>query len=351
MPLHAIGFILGSWADGSAPSGPGSTLIFSLVRTVLRQSRFVWREFSPSGLKEGVKLPKPVSEILAVMNSLPSPESAEDRRENFARLCSFSGKPVASVPWRDITFPARDGATLTIRLFGKDPSGYPSPLFLYFHGGGYVAGDLETHHAAITQLASRTTARIALLNYRRAPEHRYPTALHDAEDALTFCRESNELAGPKTQIVVGGDSAGGNLAAALSLSRGTDIAGQILLYPTLDAGFTGPSWQEYPQGYITNAEDAKAFNLLYARSEKDFKDPLFSPMQAEDFTGVPRAFIFLSEVDPARSDGQAYAEKLKAAGVQVRVKVYPEMPHGFFTMGGSVAGSRELLGDLALVLG
>jgi acetyl esterase len=285
------------------------------------------------------------------MSSLPAPASAEDHREHYAKLCSYSGPPAKNVPWHDLAFSARDGSSLTLRLYGKNSSGYPSPLLLWFHGGGYVAGSLDTHHAALTQLASRANGRIAHLAYRTGPEHRFPTALNDAEDALRFCRESSELAGPKTQIVVGGDGAGGNLAAALALRSPSEIAGQVLLYPTLDATFAGKSWRENSDDYIGSAAETAALNLLYATDEKEFSDPAFSPLLAPDLSSAPRAFLFLTELDPALSDGQAYVEKLRAAGVQVRVKIYPEVPHGLLTMGGSVPASRELLGDLAAVLG
>lgn len=267
--------------------------------------------------------------VLDVLSAVPPARTVAERRAAYDVLCRFSGAP-AMVDVRAFSVRARDGHEIPVRSYGE------GPLLVYFHGGGYVCGSLDSHHAACSQIAAYGI-RVVSVGYRLAPEHRFPTALWDGVDVVRALDES---------CFVGGDSAGGNLAAALSLVAADDLSlnvrGQILMYPTLDAYFRAPSWETVPLRQIANRDDSLEFDVLYARDESDFGDPLFSPVEARAFDGVAPAWIFLGECDPARGDGEAYAAQLRAGGVNATVRVFDGMPHGFVTMASRLEGAREL---------
>jgi len=285
-----------------------------------------------------------LKKILAIMNSLPPSTTVEERRANFARLCSFAGEPDPSVACREeIVLGGRN-----LRFY-EPASPSSRALLLYFHGGGFVAGGLDTHLAPLTHLASLSKTRIAHLAYRRAPEHRFPAAFEDGLGALDYLTKNLSALGLDL-LLVGGDSAGGNLAAALAAERPEAIAGQILLYPTLDAQFRGESWRRTPPGLIASAEDSAAFNRLYARGPVDYDDPRFSPLYRKDLSGLPPARLFVGALDAARSDSEAYADLLRVFGVDAKADVLPDLTHGFFTMGGEQPAARAALDRIAGVL-
>ncbi len=283
-------------------------------------------------------------EIVERIQKRGSAESLQEKRESFAYLTSFSSVPSSAVAVRftDRTFQARDGQIIHARVYGADRK----KLVFFFHGGGFVSGSLYTHHAALMNLAEGCDATIIHIGYRLAPEFKYPCALHDAIDGFRFFTSEMK---PK-QVFVCGDSAGGNLAAALSMTLPHLISAQILLYPTLDSTFSAPSWRELRENPIANPKVSGELNHLYAKSMHDESEALFSPLLAHDFSKLPKCFALAGSEDAAKGDAESYVRKLQDAGVEAMYREYPRMIHGFFNMTDVLEGARQLHDDIRSVI-
>ncbi|MEO8298892.1 MAG: alpha/beta hydrolase [Burkholderiales bacterium] len=235
------------------------------------------------------------------------------------------GPPLELV--RDLTVPTRAGS-VGARLFRSTA---PAPaLIVYFHGGGWVAGSVAGFDALGRSLATRTGCAVLSVDYRLAPETPFPGPLEDAEDAIRWAAAHRaELADDGAKIIVGGDSAGGNLAtvAALALRGQVDIALQLLFYPVTDCDFNTASYREFAEGQNLTRADMQWFFRHYA-PEAMWADPRIAPMRA-DLAGAPPAWLGLAEVDVLRSEGQAYAQRLAAAGVPVQVRTFAGLPHAY----------------------
>jgi len=218
-----------------------------------------------------------------------------------------------------------------VRLYGVPAGG----ALLYFHGGRFLSGDLETHDLFCRELAGRSGCRVCAVDYRLAPEHRFPAAYEDALAAADWLRSESD------RMAVGGDSAGGALAAAVAV---TGFAWQMLFYPMLDA----TSDQAVPEGPWPNAADMRRGWQAYAAGEET--NPLVSPSFVADYRGFPPTYLVTAEVDPLREENLAFAEKLKAAGVAVEHHDYPGMVHGFALMTGVFAQAREAVRTAARAL-
>jgi acetyl esterase len=259
------------------------------------------------------------------------------------------GEPedVAQVGHRFIPGPTAD---LPVRIY--TPNGVaPFPALVYFHGSGWTISNIELADAPHRALANRTGCVVIAVNYQKAPEHKYPTPFDDAYATLEWVH--NHAAGlsvDPSRIGVGGDSAGGNLAAAICLKardrRGPDIAFQLLVYPATDCRFDLPSMVENSEGYLLTTAGVRWFWGQYLADPADADDPYACPMRAVDFIGLPPAVIITAEYDPLRDDGEAYASRLSEAGVPVVLRRYEGMVHGFLWASGVLAGSRRLLDDL-----
>jgi acetyl esterase len=208
------------------------------------------------------------------------------------------------------------------------------PLLVFFHGGGWVVGDLETHDGLCRNLANAAGAITIAVDYRRAPEHKYPTAAEDAYTATCWAAaHARELGANPSRLAVAGDSAGGNLAAVVALlardRHGPPLAGQVLIYPITDCQFETPSYQQFADGhFLTRGAMRWFFEQYLSRPEQRF-GPYVSPLRAESLAGLPPALVLTAECDVLRDEAEAYARRLVQAGVSVEQIRCPGMIHGF----------------------
>jgi acetyl esterase len=253
----------------------------------------------------------------------------------FAATIGASASPnppeLARVEDRRIEQP--DGISLPIRVYtplGTEPFG----VCLYFHGGGWVLNNLNTHDDLVRRLAAESGCLFVNVDYRLAPEYRFPAATEDAYTALRWVHDHvEELGCDRNRIAVAGDSAGANLAAVVCLMtrdrRGPTIAFQALIYPITDCDFERSSYQENADGYFLTRREMIWFWNQYVSSPDQMRDPYASPLRAESLKGLPPASILTAEYDPLRDEGEAYAAALKAAGVNVTLTRYDGMIHAF----------------------
>ncbi len=253
----------------------------------------------------------------------------------------------------DVQIPARDGHRLRARLVA--PSQQPDlPVLLYTHGGGFTIGSIESHDTFCRVLAQQSGAAVLSLDYRLAPEWRFPTAVHDAWDALHWLAgEGGAALGlDTTRIAVGGDSAGGTLAAVSALharDEGLKLALQLLIYPGTTDHQDTDSHALFEHGPVLDKVLIDWFFHHYIDAV-DRSDWRFAPLKSADAEGVAPAWVGLAECDPLVDEGIQYADKLRAAGVPVKLEIYRGVIHGFITMGRAIAEARQLHADAAAAL-
>lgn len=250
------------------------------------------------------------------------------------------GPDVASVRDEQIANP--DGTSFGIRVLV--PEGTPRAVIVYYHGGGWVIGNIEESDTLGRQLANRTNAVVVLVDYRLAPEHRYPAAADDAWTALGWAAERvTELAGSDVPLVVMGDSAGGNLAAIVAQRAKAEAAPavelQVLVYPVTDADVDNASYVDPANQLLLSRESMIWFWDHYAPDAASRANTDASPIKAADLSGLPPAVVLTAEHDPLRDEGEAYAAKLAAAGVPTEHRRFDGQMHGFFTMVNVLPGS------------
>ncbi len=270
-------------------------------------------------------------------------------REATKGFIDLQGEP-EEIATEDRTIPGPDGE-IPIRVY--TPAGEaPRPMIVYFHGGGWVIGELDTVDNPLRRIANRTGAVVVSVDYRLAPEHVYPAAFDDSYAATAWVAEhAAELGGDPERIAVSGDSAGGNLAAAVAIAardrQGPRLAAQLLIYPVTDFDFTTESYEQNGEGYLLTKGSMQWFWAHYLGAQDLGKDPYACPARADDLAGLPPAFIATAEFDPLRDEGEAYAANLRIAGVDVTAKRYDGMLHGFaWTLGATPSGAA-LIDDLA----
>ncbi len=249
---------------------------------------------------------------------------------------------------RSIPGPESD---LPIRLYYPEGAS-PFPVLVYFHGGGWVIGDLDTHHGFCHALAKTSGCLIVSVDYRLAPEHRFPAAVEDAYAATKWVADNAaDIQADPDRMAVGGDSAGGHLAAVVALMardrKGPRIDLQILIYPITDCNFNTPSYLENPEGYMLTRDLMKWFWNHFLGNADDARHPYASPLQASDLSGLPEALIVTAEYDPLRDEGEAYGKKMSAAGVKVRLLRYSGMMHAFIRMIAQLDKAREALNEVS----
>ncbi|CAO3408748.1 alpha/beta hydrolase [Azospirillum largimobile] len=276
-----------------------------------------------------------------------SPAEARLAFERTSRMMDPGGEPVERV--EDLSIPTRDGSVLPARLYAADRTA--APVLLFFHGGGYVVGSLESHDGLCRTIAAKSGVAVLSVGYRLAPEHRFPTAFDDALDALDWLgRTGGGLGLDGGRLAVGGDSVGGSLAAAVSLRAATDPGLpqprlQVLIYPVTDATADTDSLRRYGEGHLLERATLDWFYRQYAREDADRLDGRFSPLLAELPPDVPRslapALLVLAECDPLVDEGIAYGRKLAMAGGTLEVEVYAGMTHDFLRMGALVDEAEE----------
>jgi len=224
------------------------------------------------------------------------------------------------------------GGEIPVRVYR--PSAEPLPVIVYFHGGGWVVGNLDTHDGFCRALAHAATAMVISVQYRLAPEHRFPAAAEDAYDATVWARDNlSSLGAHCGGVIVAGDSAGGNLAAAATLMArdrgGPPLAGQVLIYPITDHDFETPSYREFADDHFLTRGAMRWFWDQYCPDQAQRDDPYISPLRADELRGLPPALVITAQFDPLRDEGEAYAARLREAHVGVSLTRYDGMLHGF----------------------
>ncbi|MBA3596933.1 MAG: alpha/beta hydrolase [Methylibium sp.] len=238
-----------------------------------------------------------------------------------------------------------DATAMPVRVYWPPGDG-PHPVLLYFHGGGWVLGDLEQGDAAARALNNAARAIVVAPQYRQGPEHRFPSAHGDAWVAYRWTlANAASFGGDPARVAVGGEGAGGNLAASVAIRARDERAPlpvhQLLVYPITDVGLDTPSHRQYIDTRPLGTRQLPWFFSQYLRSPIEGTDPAFSVLRTPDFAGLPAATVITAEIDPLRSQGQAYAERLRSAGVAVDYRNYAGVAHGFFGLGRVVDQANE----------
>ncbi|MBC2162556.1 alpha/beta hydrolase [Listeria booriae] len=272
-----------------------------------------------------------------------APLSDVDSRYKYIRLAQKALPAAKEIEVGEVEDKKIDGpgGKIGLRIYTPEADG-PYPLMVYFHGGGFVTGSVQTTDAIARKLVKTTGYRVISVDYRLAPENPFPAAIEDAYATLVWIsKHLTSLRAKSGEIVVAGDSAGGNIAAVVSqiaMSKGApNVTKQILLYPPVDifsrdASVLYPSMDEFAEGYVLTKESLDKYFKLYLSGANDRKyDPLVAPIRSKDVSKLPAAFIATAEYDPLRDQGEAYAKKLKDAGVPVYAKRFEKVPHDFMS--------------------
>ncbi|MBP1688158.1 MAG: lipase/esterase [Deltaproteobacteria bacterium] len=251
--------------------------------------------------------------------------SVEEARASSAGFTGLQGAPEAVGSVDNLVAPGPNGE-IALRVYTPEQDG-PLPILVYFHGGGWVFGDLESHDGVCRALANAANG---------------------------LAEHAGGLGGDPTRIAVGGDSAGGNLAAVVALMardrQGPQLAYQLLVYPVTDTACDTVSRQENAEGYLLTLEMMRWFQNQYLRDAGDWQHPYAAPLRARDLQGLPPALVLTAEFDPLCDEGEAYAARLRAAGVPTTLKRYDGMIHGFFSMGAVLDQARVAIDDVAAAL-
>ena len=257
-------------------------------------------------------------------------------------------EPVAQVDTRVLAGPVQ----IPVRVY-RPSLATDLPALVFFHGGGFVICNLDTHDRACRMLANASGCVVVSVDYRLAPEHKFPAAAEDAYSATRYVAEhASEFGIDPTRIAVGGDSAGGNLATVVALMArdrgGPALKFQLLIYPVTDfTEHVTQSERDYGKGYFLDEELMDWFADQYFATEADRHLAYGSPLKASDLRGLPPAMVMTGECDPLRDQGEAYADKLRSAGVTVALKRYDGMIHPFVSLAGIVDAGREAITDAA----
>ena len=291
--------------------------------------------------------------ILDLMAAAASPPletlTPEAARPLTARLQALAGPPegIARVESRTIAGPAGD---IPVRIYTPQGDG-PFPAFVYYHGGGWVLGDLDAVDVPCRRIANRAACVVVSVDYRLAPEHKFPAAVEDAYAVAAWLAANGSSIGvDASRLAVGGDSAGGNLAAVVALmardKAAFSLRHQVLLYPVTNRDFSTRSYRENGEGYYLTRAAMEWFWNHYLGDERDARHPYASPMRADDHRGLAPALVITAEYDPLRDEGEAYAQRLADADVPVLARRYPGMIHGFCWIPGAIEQGKHAL-DLA----
>ena len=294
-------------------------------------------------------------DMLTAMNVPPMhTQSVAEVRASYDAMAQFRGvqEEVHTVENRMIPGPAGE---IPVRIY--TPEGTSSfPILVYFHGGGWTIGTLDSHDGVCRALTNQAQCIVVSVDYRLAPEHKFPAAVEDAYAATVWVAENAaSISGDPERIAVGGDSAGGNLAAVVSqMARDKDgpkLVYQLLVYPATDYFIPGTaSIRENGEGYFLTYDSMVWFWNHYATSEEDSYNPLMAPLRAKDFHNLPPALVITAEYDPLRDEGEMYAAKLQEAGVTVTSTRYNGMIHGFFSMASLMDQSKVAIAEAAAAL-
>lgn len=294
-----------------------------------------------------------VAEFMRIVESWGRPPrhtlTPQENREGSHRLIPYMGDPAPVAEVKDISIPRRDRAApkegaVPVRVYRPEHSSDPLPVLVYFHGGGWVIGDLEIADRPCRSLAALAECVVVSVDYRLAPEHPFPAGLEDCCTVVEeLAKHSDEYGIDPARLAVGGDSAGGNLATAvcqLARGDGPEIRHQLLIVPVTDCDLDRESYREFADGpYLTRADMAYYFQHYVGDSDRT--DPRIAPLRSADLSGLPPATVITAECDVLRDEGDAYAGALAESGVAVEHRRFDGMFHPFFQMAGIIDGGRE----------
>ncbi|MGD0700106.1 MAG: alpha/beta hydrolase [Trebonia sp.] len=274
---------------------------------------------------------------------------AAARAADLAAIRDSGGEPEPVHEVASLRIPGPGGG-LPLRLY-RPASQRPLPALLYFFGGGWVLGTIDTADGVGRALANASGALVVVPGYRLAPEHPFPAAVDDCYAALRWVAgHCGEIGADPARLAVGGDSAGGNLAAAVTLLARADdlaLAGQLLVYPNTDQLADDEPARGADDPFLFNRHSVAWYRRHYLPNAGDAASPLASPLRAESLAGLPPALVITAEYDPLRDQGEAYARRLADEGVPVDLSRYAGMAHGFFTMTGTLDDSRAAIAQAA----
>ncbi len=295
-----------------------------------------------------------VVDTIAALNLKPIKDSTPAEAREAMRTRTAGLGPVEDVPAvADHRMPVA-GGEITVRLY--QPAGVgPHPVLVFYHGGGWVIGDLYTHDGICRSIVNAAGCAVASIDYRLAPEFKYPVAVEDSYAGLQWVvANAARLGLDPARVAVGGDSAGGNLAAVMALlardRRGPRLALQVLVYPVTDHDLTRPSYRENATGYVLTTEDMRWFWRHYLAREEQGGETFASPFRAKSVADLPPALIITAGCDPLRDEGEAYAARLRDTGVAVTLTQYPGMFHGFLRMTRILGQAQVALDEVAAAL-
>ncbi len=275
---------------------------------------------------------------------------ARAEMERSIPIVDFRGVP-ARVTNRTIAGPV---GAIPIRVYQPRSQRAPRPVLVYFHGGGFVVGSIASYDGVCRELAREADAIVVSVEYRLAPEHRFPAAVDDGLAATRWViAQAGSFGGDPRAVAVGGDSAGGNVAAVVAQEmRGDAIRPvfQLLVYPAVDMTCSMRSHELFREGYMLSAEGIAWYLSNYLNDPREKTDPRASPLFATDLRGLPPALVLTAGFDPLRDEGRAYAEKMSGAGVEVEHRCLEGSIHGFFSFGGVFPRSRRAVEDSARAL-
>jgi len=283
--------------------------------------------------------------------TLSAPEARRAYRESRAALAAV---PVEVGEIRELSIPGPAGA-LRARLYRPRSGEGSLPGVVYFHGGGFIYGDIDTHDGVCRGIAQSVPCAVVSVDYRLAPENKFPAAAEDAFAATAWVSANCAALGiDPARLVVAGDSAGGNLAAVTALTareRGAPaLAMQVLVYPTTDLAGETESLARFGAGFLLTRESMRWVKRSYLRDEHDAGDWRASPLRARDFSGLPAAYIITAGFDPLRDEGRAYAARLVQAGVSVTHESFEGQVHGFLVMGGALAAAGHAIQRIGQIM-
>lgn len=299
-----------------------------------------------------------IAHILGLVKKAAYPDlwelSPEQARAQLAKTMPvLDAKPVTIHAWKDKLIPAND-RLIPVRVYTPRPieGGELLPVLMWLHGGGFVVGSVQLYDSICRSLAIQSDCIVVSVDYRLAPEHKFPAGVEDCFAVLRWLgNDAVEIGGDSARIVVAGDSAGGNLAAVSTIlardAGGPDIALQVLIYPGTAPYPDSASHFEFAEGYFLSRKTILWFYQHYLRHESDSRDFRFAPLLTKDLAGLPAALVIVAGYDPLRDEGIEYAMKLRDAGNIVDLSNYCTMTHAFFSFSGAVDVAKQAIEQVA----
>jgi acetyl esterase len=279
----------------------------------------------------------------------PSTDPIEYARSYYRQIAPLGGEPEPVHSIKDHTI-GISGHPITIRIYNPTGEEY-LPAVIFFHGGWFFIGDLDTHDRPLRALANAAGCIVIAVEYRLAPLYPFPAAIEDGITVLQWVAlEGRKFGIDAKRLIIAGDSAGGTIATVIARKAAENnrvrILLQVLLYPATDLSLQTDSWREFADGPIVNLETARQAWQMYVPNIKDRQNGDAAPIFAKN-AGSPKALVILAEYDPLQDEGKAYADLLQQSGVKVKTSIYKEMPHGFFQMAGYIDGGKLAIAEVA----